>query len=100
MKYEPTANYKHHFPLGKTDGHLARGRGEEGSPCFLGTHFFFTIPLHIPRPTHSPSEQPFPRHSTPRLEQGRRNEDRGAGSLNPPPAPLPESILFSSSRTF
>ena len=47
MKYEPTANYKHHFPLGKTDGHLARGRGEEGSPCFLGTHFFFTIPLHL-----------------------------------------------------
>lgn len=56
MKYEPTANYKHHFPLGKTE--MATSPGEEGkraAPAFrehtssLPSRFTFLGPLTAPR---------------------------------------------------
>lgn len=55
MKYEPTANYKHHFPLGKTE--MATLPGEEGkraAPAFrehtsLPSHFTFLGPPTAPR---------------------------------------------------
>lgn len=66
MKDETTANYKRSLSPYKSE--MATSPGEEGSraaPVLSpGPHFFLVDGRHfLYHPVHSPSEQPFPKHS-------------------------------------